>query len=273
MIDLDRYLHRIAYAGLRTPTLAVLEGICAAHPAAIAFENIDPLLGWPPSLALDNLQTKLVAQRRGGYCYEQNTLLRAALLMLGMQVTALAARVLWMQPLDAPRRARSHMLLKVELAADGVFIADAGFGGHLIGTPLRLQPGIAQPTPAGRMRIVQDGDEYTVESPVGSGRFLTIGEAASELSTRLTRIFLRGADGRRPVFGDDERLQNDPNFRDHVLFHEYFHGDSGRGVGASHQTGWTGLVAKLLQVSRSRSQDADGSSERRLESPTVAVTT
>ena len=117
------------------------------------------------------------------------------------------------------------------------------------------------------------GDDFTVECPVGSGRYLTIGEVASELSARLTRIFLRGADGRRPVFGEDARLQNDPNFRDHVLFHEYFHGDSGRGVGASHQTGWTGLVAKLLQPSRSPSPETVGSSERRVERRTVAVTT
>jgi len=70
------------------------------------------------------------------------------------------------------------------------------------------------------------------------------------LATRLTTIFLRNADGERPVFGDQRRLQDDPYFRDYVLFHEYFHGDTGRGVGASHQTGWTGLVAKLLQPAR-----------------------
>jgi hypothetical protein len=91
------------------------------------------------------------------------------------------------------------------------------------------------------------GDEFTVECPTGSGRYCTIGEIATELATRLSRLFLRDDRGRRPVFGDNQRLQTDPHFRDHVLFHEYFHGDTGRGVGASHQTGWTGLVAKLLQ--------------------------
>ena len=70
---------------------------------------------------------------------------------------------------------------------------------------------------------------------------------ADEIAIRLTRLFLRGPDGRRPVFGENEMLQTDPAFRDHVLFYEYFHGDTGRGVGASHQTGWTGLVALLLQ--------------------------
>jgi hypothetical protein len=91
------------------------------------------------------------------------------------------------------------------------------------------------------------GDDFKVECPTGSGKFLTINKIADELARRLTRIFLRDANGRRPVLGYSEKMQNDPHFRDYVLFHEYFHGDSGRGVGASHQTGWTGLVAKLLQ--------------------------
>ena len=94
------------------------------------------------------------------------------------------------------------------------------------------------------------GDDFTVECPTGSGRYHTIEEVANELSARLTRLFLRNAEGNRPVFGANRQLQDDPNFRDYVLFHEYFHGDSGRGVGASHQTGWTGLIAKLLQPRR-----------------------
>ena len=81
------------------------------------------------------------------------------------------------------------------------------------------------------------------------GRHLSLGEVAAELSRRLSRIFLRGADGRRPACGGTEKHQTDPHWRDLVLFHEYFHGDNGAGLGASHQTGWTGLVAKLLQQS------------------------
>jgi hypothetical protein len=94
------------------------------------------------------------------------------------------------------------------------------------------------------------GDEFKVECPTGSGRYLTIEEICAELARRLTRIFLRDGNGQRPVFGDDQRRQSDPNFRDYVLFYEYFHGDTGRGVGASHQTGWTALVAKLLKPRR-----------------------
>jgi hypothetical protein len=94
------------------------------------------------------------------------------------------------------------------------------------------------------------GDDFKVECPTGSGRYLTINEVADELGRRLVRIFLPDAEGRRPVYGNQPRLQSDPHFRDYVLFYEYFHGDTGRGVGASHQTGWTALVAKLLQPRR-----------------------
>jgi hypothetical protein len=93
------------------------------------------------------------------------------------------------------------------------------------------------------------GDEYRVEFPTGSGRMLNLWEVSAELSRRLTRIFLRGDDGRRPVYGSAEKLQQDPHWRDLILFYEYFHGDTGAGLGASHQTGWTALVAKLLQQS------------------------
>jgi len=91
------------------------------------------------------------------------------------------------------------------------------------------------------------GDDFKVECPVGSGQMLTLSEVAGEISKRLARIFLIDDDQRRPVFGAVEKFQTDPNWRDLIPFHEYFHGDNGSGVGASHQTGWTGLVAKLLQ--------------------------
>jgi len=91
------------------------------------------------------------------------------------------------------------------------------------------------------------GDDFKVECPTGSGHFITIREVADELSRRLTKLFLKGEDGQRPVLKYHSKLATDPHFKDYLLFHEYFHGDNGRGVGASHQTGWTGLVAKLLQ--------------------------
>jgi fermentation-respiration switch protein FrsA (DUF1100 family) len=91
------------------------------------------------------------------------------------------------------------------------------------------------------------GDDFKVECPTGSGKHLTILEVADELTRRLIGLFLRGDDGTRPVFGNSAKLQNDPEFQDHLLFYEYFDGDNGRGVGACHQTGWTALVAKLIQ--------------------------
>ncbi len=91
------------------------------------------------------------------------------------------------------------------------------------------------------------GDDFIVECPTGSGRFITLNQIADELSQRLMRLFLRDGDGRRAALGAQEKFQRDPHWRDYVLFYEYFHGDSGAGLGASHQTGWTGLIAKLIQ--------------------------
>jgi hypothetical protein len=92
------------------------------------------------------------------------------------------------------------------------------------------------------------GDSFRVECPTGSGREMNLFEVAREIASRLTRIFLRDENGRRPVFGESEKFQTDPHWRDHLLFYEYFHGDHGAGIGASHQTGWTGLVATLLEL-------------------------
>ena len=91
------------------------------------------------------------------------------------------------------------------------------------------------------------GEKVKVECPTGSGKFMNLGQIATELSHRLTRLFTPGADGRRPAHGRNVLFQNDPNWKDLVLFYEYFHGDNGAGLGASHQTGWTGLIAKLMQ--------------------------
>ncbi len=91
------------------------------------------------------------------------------------------------------------------------------------------------------------GDQLRVECPTGSGRRMTLKEVAHELNGRLARLFLPDANGRRPCHGEDERFAKDPHWRDLLLFHEYFHGDTGRGLGASHQTGWTALAARCLE--------------------------
>ena len=92
------------------------------------------------------------------------------------------------------------------------------------------------------------GDNFKIECPTGSGRMMNLFEVAKEISDRLARIFLRDGNGRRPVYGGTRKFQEDSHWRDHLLFYEYFHGDNGAGLGASHQTGWTGMVAKLIQL-------------------------
>ena len=92
------------------------------------------------------------------------------------------------------------------------------------------------------------GDNFKVECPTGSGRMMNLFDVAMEISERLTRIFLRDNTGRPPVYGGAEKFHIDPHWRDHLLFYEYFHGDNGAGLGASHQTGWTGCVAKLIEL-------------------------
>jgi hypothetical protein len=108
-------------------------------------------------------------------------------------------------------------------------------------------------------------DDLRIECPRGSGQHLTLNEIALEISKRLSGIFLKDKNGRRAVFGDYEKIQNDPHFSDYILFHEYFHGDSGKGLGASHQTGWTALIATLLQPSKKVHQERhmDVSSDRK----------
>jgi hypothetical protein len=92
------------------------------------------------------------------------------------------------------------------------------------------------------------GNDFKVEYPAHSGKYFTLKEISFKLTERITKIFLRDKEGLRPSYGSRDKFQNDPNFKDYILFYEYFHGDTGMGLGASHQTGWTGLIANLLQA-------------------------
>jgi hypothetical protein len=92
------------------------------------------------------------------------------------------------------------------------------------------------------------GPDFKVECPTGSGKYMTLFEVAHEIARRLSSIFLRDADGQRPVYGGTKKFQEDPYWRDYILYYEYFHGDNGAGLGASHQTGWTGLIARSLDL-------------------------
>lgn len=162
-IDLAAYFARIGYTGARTATLQALREIVSAHTRAIPFENLDPLSGRPVELSLAALQSKLVHERRGGYCFEHNLLLADVLRQIGFEVTGLAARVLWNAP-DAVLP-RTHMLLCVRL--DGhAHIVDVGFGGLTLTGVLRLEPGLEQVTPHEPFRLLREADEYILQAQV-----------------------------------------------------------------------------------------------------------
>lgn len=167
-LDLDAYYRRIGYQGPREPTLDVLRALHVLHPAALPFETLDPLLGRPVSLEIGDLQAKLVGQRRGGYCFEQNGLFRAALEEMGFAVTPLIARVVWNAPPGSPLGPHNHMLLQVDLP-EGSYIADVGFGGHIASAPLRLAPEIEQPTSEAVFRLVPTGNALTLETRLPAG--------------------------------------------------------------------------------------------------------
>ena len=100
------------------------------------------------------------------------------------------------------------------------------------------------------------GDSFKIECPTGSGKLMNLFEVAREIGDRLTGIFLRDKSGRRPVYGGTDKFQTDPEWKDYLLFYEYFHGDNGAGLGASHQTGWTGVIAKLIEIFGHLEQEA-----------------
>ena len=150
-LDLDSYFERIGYTGPRAPTLEVLKAIHRLHPRAIPFENLNPLTRRAVKLDLESVERKLVDDRRGGYCFEQNALLANVLVELGFQVTPLLGRVLWGQKPDAVPP-RTHMVLRIDLDNEA-WIADVGFGSVTLTSPVRLTPGLAQRTDLGVFRL------------------------------------------------------------------------------------------------------------------------
>jgi N-hydroxyarylamine O-acetyltransferase len=165
MIDLDAYFRRIGFSGTAAPDRATLEAIHRLHPQAIAFENLDPLLGVPVRLDAAALQDKLVRSGRGGYCYEHNLLLMHVLKALGFDVRGLGARVLW-RAAPGALTARAHMLLCVEL--DGRrHIVDVGFGGTTPTAPLCLELEGEQRTAHEPFRLVRAGDEFVLQAEIG----------------------------------------------------------------------------------------------------------
>ena len=164
-VNLKAYFERIGFSGSIAPTLATLETIHALHPAAIPFENLSPLLGLPVDLDLASIEKKLLAEKRGGYCYEHNLLLMAVLRELDFPVRGLAARVVWSDPM-AVDRPPTHMLLAVDIGGS-TYIADTGFGGLTLTAPLRLKRDVEQPTPHEIFRLVGGEPDWTLEAQIG----------------------------------------------------------------------------------------------------------
>ena len=162
-IDLDAYFTRIGYAGPRTATLETLRTLHALHPAAIAFENLDPLLGVRVRLDPESVERKIVQAGRGGYCFEQNSLFAVVLTALGFKLTGLAARVY--VKTEPGRIRRSHMVLKVDLP-EGPYIADVGFGAWAMSGPLSLRAQGEQETPHGPFRVVPVSEYFDVQTVV-----------------------------------------------------------------------------------------------------------
>jgi N-hydroxyarylamine O-acetyltransferase len=164
-LDLAAYFERIAYTGSREPCLATLQAITTRHVQSIPFENLDVLLGRSISIEPEAVERKLVRGRRGGYCFEQNTLLMHALQVLGFAVTPLSARVRLQRPRDYTP-ARTHMFLRIDLEGEA-FLADVGVGGLSLAGALRLVPDVRQETAHEPRRIVREGQwsELALRAP------------------------------------------------------------------------------------------------------------
>lgn len=164
-LDLDRYRRRIGLTAAGAPDLNLLQTVVARHAASIPFENLDVILGRPIRLDIESIQAKLVDRPRGGYCFEQNTLLRAALERLGFRVTSLMARVVRGTTADAITP-RTHMLLCIDLP-EGAYLADVGFGNLTPTRPLRLDSDAAQPTEHEWFRLQRMNGEILLQACLG----------------------------------------------------------------------------------------------------------
>jgi N-hydroxyarylamine O-acetyltransferase len=168
-LNLRAYFERIGFSGSIAPTASTLALLHALHPAAIPFENLDPLLGLPVSLKLADIERKLVLERRGGYCFEHNLLFLAVLRELDFTVRPLAARVVWSNP-EGADAAPMHMLLAVEISG-ATYIADVGFGGLTLTAPLKLRADVEEETPHERFRLARGETDWRLEVELQPGEW------------------------------------------------------------------------------------------------------
>jgi N-hydroxyarylamine O-acetyltransferase len=165
-VNLNAYFERVGFAGSIAPNLTTLEALHSLHPAAIPFENLDPLLGRPVLLDQKSLEQKLLADGRGGYCLEHNLMFMRVLRELDYSVRGLAARVLWNRPEDEAERPATHMLLAVDIGGS-TYLADVGFGGITLTAPLRLRADVEQATPHETFRLINAGTSMRLEVKLG----------------------------------------------------------------------------------------------------------
>lgn len=191
-VNLKAYFDRIGFAGSIAPTVATLELLHALHPATIPFENLDPLIGKPVALDQASLERKLLAERRGGYCFEHNLLFMRVLAELDYEVRPLLARVIW--PIDAENGATepTHLLLLVEINGQK-YIADVGFAGLTLTTPLRLRAEADQATPHQNFRLMGGDPEWTLEVQLGEDwrpvyAFTTANVSEEEIAALQARL-------------------------------------------------------------------------------------
>lgn len=171
-LNLNAYFERIGFSGSIAPTVSTLSLLHALHPAAIPFENLDPLLGLPVSLRLADIERKLVLEQRGGYCFEHNLLFLAVLRELDFNVRPIAARVVWSNP-EAASAPPTHMLLAAEIGGS-TYIADVGFGGLTLTAPLKLRTDVEEETPHERFRLTGGEPEWRLEAELKSGEWRTL---------------------------------------------------------------------------------------------------
>jgi len=200
--NIDAYFERLGFSGSIAPTLQTLEQLHQLHPAAIPFENLDPLMDVPVRLELRNLEQKLLFEKRGGYCLEHNLLFKAMLENLGFAVTGLAARVNWGRPLEE-ERPLSHMVMLVDISGTQ-YLADVGFGIATLTAPLRLKAETEQQTPHETFRLVGGEPQWRLEVQIGEEwRPVYSFETTEQSFEDYVRI--------------NDFVQSDSNFRDNII--------------------------------------------------------
>ena len=212
--NLDAYLKRINYAGSIAPTLETLETVHRLHPAVIPFENLNPLMELPVRLGLSDLEQKLIVERRGGYCFEHNLLLKANLESMDFGVTPLAAGVLWGHDADYVPPALNHMVLLVDVA--GVpYLADVGFGGQVATAPLRLRADLEQQAGGEKYRLTGGHPKWRLDTEL-KGEWTPMFEFT--LSPQTFDDYVAMNDGTMAAFRDNLTAARIEGTKRHALY-------------------------------------------------------